>query len=212
MPLEQEWAPALSSRPTIGDPPRSAFARLSCPDAVVAQAPFAVVVGLAEERDSSVIGDALTRPETSQGAYTMTVQLIADGMQLARPDATWRVDLPVTADKPYPAVTVELVPDAQDDPIRASSIRAMYSIDGNPIGLAIRSVAIVRTPELIAAAPTAPEAPGVDMALPAGQVAPDLTVRIERSGPGSGGLLLLPDARRRSVDRHARRRAAGGHR
>ena len=84
-------------------------------------------------------------PESSHGPYTMTIQLIADGMQLAKPDATWRVDLPVTADAPYPTVTVDLVPDAQDEPVRASSIRAMYSIDGNPIGLAIRSVAIVRT-------------------------------------------------------------------
>ena len=121
----------------------------------------------------------------------MTIQLIADGMQLAKPDATWRVDLPVTADAPYPAVTVELVPDAQDEQVRASSIRAMYSIDGNPIGLAIRSVAIVRTPELIAAAPTPAPAPGVDLALPAGQVPPDLTVRIERAGPGTGGQLLF---------------------
>jgi hypothetical protein len=31
----------------------------------------------------------------------------------------------------------------------------------------------------------------VDLALPSGQVAPDLTVRIERAGPGSGGQLLF---------------------
>ena len=173
------------------DPPRSAYARLSCPDAVVAEIPFGVVVGLAEQLDRRVFGDTLLRPESSHGPYTMTIQLIADGMRLARSDATWRVDLPVTADEPYPAVTIDLVPDAQDEPVRASSIRAMYSIDGNPIGLAIRSVAIVRTKELIAAAPTPAPAPGVDLALPSGQVAPDLTVRIERAGPGSGGRLLF---------------------
>ena len=167
---------------------RTSYARLECPDAVVAATPFSVVVGLSPTPDKHVIAEPLPVPV---GAFTMTIQLIADGMQLAKPDATWRVDLPVTGDAPYPAVTVELVPDAQDEPVRASSIRAMYSIEGNPIGLAIRSVALVRTAELIAAAPAPTPAPGVDLALPAGQVPPDLTVRIERAGPGAEGQLLF---------------------
>src|SRR4051794_14112692 len=179
------------SAPDDADPPRTSYALLQCPDAVVATTPFRVVLGLSAEPDAHVIADPLVRPETSHGAYTMTIQLIADGMQLVSPDATWRLDLPVTAHAPYPTVTVDLVADAQDEPVRASSIRAMYSVDGNPIGLAIRSVAIVRTAELIAAAPPAAPAPGVDLALPSGQVAPDLTVRIERAGPGSPGQLLL---------------------
>jgi len=173
------------------DPPRSSYARLSCPDAVVAETSFDVIVGLAPQPDAHVIGEEMHRPDSSHGAYTMTIQLIADGMRLADPAATWRVDLTVTAEAPYPAVTVALVPEGQDEPIRASSIRAMYSVDGSPIGLAIRSVAIVRTPELIAAAPTPAPAPGVDLALPAGHVAPDLTVRIERAGAGTGGRLLF---------------------
>jgi hypothetical protein len=121
----------------------------------------------------------------------MTIHLVADGLRLADPGASWRIDLPVTAETPYPSVTIQLVPDAQDAPVLASSIRAMYSIDGNPIGLAVRSVALVRSAELLVSAPAQPPAPGVDLSLPAGQVAPDLTVRIERAGSeASGGLLV----------------------
>ena len=179
---------------TIGsepDPPRTTYARLSCPDAVVAEQPFDLVVGLADRPDARVVGEALHRPPWSVGAYTMTIQLVADGLRLADPGASWRIDLPVTADEPYPSVTIRLVPDAQDAPVLASSIRAMYSIDGNPIGLAVRSVALVRSADLLASAPAQPPAPGVDLSLPAGQVAPDLTVRIERAeSESSGGLLV----------------------
>ena len=77
----------------------------------------------------------------------------------------------------------------------------MYSIDGNPIGLAVRSVAMVRSAELLVSAPAQPPAPGVDLSLPAGQVAPDLTVRIERAGSeASGGLLVQLLAADPSID------------
>ncbi len=179
---------------TVGsepDPPRTTYARLSCPDAVVAAQPFDLVVGLADRPDARVVGEALHRPPSSVGAYTMTIQLVADGLGLADPGASWRIDLQVTAEAPYPYVTIQLVPDAQDAPVLATSIRAMYSIDGNPIGLAVRSVALVRSADLLASAPAQPPAPGVDLSLPAGQVAPDLTVRIERAESEASGALLV---------------------
>jgi CHAT domain-containing protein len=173
------------------DPPRTTYARLSCPDAVVVDTAFDVSVGLAAKPDQRVVGEAMTRPPSSVGAYTITIQLVADGMRLAEPTGTWRVDLPVTADDPYPATTVRLVPDATDQPITATSIRAMYSVAGSPIGLAVRSVAIVRSAELMERAPAPAPAPGVDLALPSGQVAPDLTVRIERAESQQSGRLLV---------------------
>jgi hypothetical protein len=173
------------------DPPRTTYAHLSCPDAVVAEQPFDLVVGLADRPDPRVVGEPLRRPESSVGAYTMTIQLVADGLRLADPGASWRIDLPVTADAPYPTVTVQLLADAGAAPVTATSIRAMYSIDGNPIGLAVRSVAVVRSAGLLATAPTPPPAEGVDLSLPAGQVAPDLTVRIERADSQASGALLV---------------------
>jgi hypothetical protein len=173
------------------DPPRTTYARLSSPDAVVVDTAFDVVVGLADRPDPRVVGEAMTRPPTSLGAYTMTIQLVADGMRLAEPTGTWRLDLPVSADEPYPAATVRLVPDPTGQPITATSIRAMYSVDGSPIGLAVRSVAIVRSADLLERAPAPAPAPGVDLALPAGQVPPDLTVRIERAESQASGRLLV---------------------
>ena len=174
------------------DPPRTSYARLSCPDAVVVDTAFDVIVGLAPQPDERVVGEAMTRPPSSVGAYTITIQLVAAGMRLAEPTGTWRVDLPVTADEPYPAATVRLVADPTDQPITSTSIRAMYSVDGSPIGLAVRSVAIVGSAELIDRAPVATKpAPGVDLALPPGQVAPDLTVRIERAESQQSGRLLV---------------------
>jgi CHAT domain len=173
------------------DPPRTTFARLSCPDAVVVNSVFDVIVGLADRPDPRVVGEAMTRPPTSVGAYTITIQLVADGMRLAERTGTWRLDLPVTAAEPYPVATVRLVANPTDQPITATSIRAMYSVDGSPIGLAVRPVAVVRSADLLTQAPAPPSAPGVDLSLPAGQVAPDLTVRIERAESQASGRLLV---------------------
>jgi hypothetical protein len=196
-PGEDEFAPVgagvagpVSAVPDE-DPPRTTYARLTCPDAVVVDTAFDVIVGLADRPDQRVVSEAMTRPPTSVGAYTITIQLVADGMRLAEPTGTWRLDLPVTAEEPYPAATVRLIPDPTDQPITATSIRAMYSVDGSPIGLAVRSVAIVRSAELLERAPAPAPAPGVDLALPAGQVAPDLTVRIERAESQASGRLLV---------------------
>ena len=165
------------------------YAKLSAPDAVVVEVAFDVVVGLADRPDPRVVGDVMTRPPSSVGAYVMTIQMVADGMRLADPAGTWRVDLPVTADAPYPETTIRLVADPTVAPITATSVRAMYSVDGNPIGLAVRSVAIVRSAALLEAAPVVEPAGGVDLSLPAGQVAPDLTVRIERAESQADGRL-----------------------
>lgn len=56
-------------------PPRSTTAR-----------PGAVIVGLADHPDRRVVGDALRRPESDVGPYTMTIQIVADGLHLGRPD------------------------------------------------------------------------------------------------------------------------------
>ncbi len=184
-------AAAVGSAAIGADPPRTAYARLSCDEAVVVDRPFDVVIGLGDRPDSHVVGDPLRRPASNVGPYMMTIQIVAEGLRLADPDGAWRVALPVTVDAPYPVATIRLTPDAGDAPIRATSIRAMYSIDGNPIGLAVRSVAIVRSADLLGQAPTQPTAPGVDLALPPGQVAPDLTVRIEQGGTEGGGQLLV---------------------
>ena len=197
--------PSGPRRPRSPTRPEATYARLSCPDAVVAEQPFDLVVGLAEHPDIRVVGQALLRPPSSVGAYTMTIQLVADGLRLADAAASWRIDLAVTADAPYPFVTLQLIPDAQEAPSGRRRSARCTPIDGNPIGLAVRSVALVRSAELLTTAPAQPPAHGVDLSLPAGHVAPDLTVRIERAESQASGRLLLQLLDGRSVDRHARR-------
>jgi CHAT domain-containing protein len=173
------------------DPPRTSYARVECPDALVGEQQFELLIGLAGRPDDRVAGEPLVRPETSIGPYTITIQVIADGMSLARGDESWRVDLRVTADEPYPFATIHLVPVSQREAVRLSSIRVMYSVDGHPIGLANRTVAIVRTAALLETAPAQPPAPAVELGVPMGDVPPDLTVRIERADSESSGQLLV---------------------
>lgn len=191
-PESEPGGPIGAGRPADRDPPRTAFARLECPEAVVAEREFDLVVGLAESPDSRVVAEPLRRPSTSVGPYRITIQVVAEGMSLARPSQSWRLDLPVTAEDPYPYRTLHLKAGSQGEPVRATSVRAMFSIAGQPIGLAVRSVAIVREAALLASAsPGTPQAPGVDLSLPGGQVAPDLTIRIERAESQASGRLLL---------------------
>jgi hypothetical protein len=157
---------------------------------VVVSKPFDVTIGLAPTPDERVVGGPMERPSTSVGPYTLTVQVVADGFDLADGSTGWRTDLPVTAEAPYPTQTLRLSAKEAASPIRAGTIRAMYSVDGQAIGLAVRPVAIVRDARLLSAAPAAPAEPGVDLSVPTAAVPPDLTVRIEVAGSQSSGRLL----------------------
>jgi CHAT domain len=183
---EAELEPA---REGSEDPPRSAHARLECPDVVVAEREFALTVGLAPEPTPGVAGGPLVRPASSVGPYILSVQVVADGFRLTRGGA-WRQDLAVTARSPYPAVVLYLAADPATPSIRAGTIQAMFSVDGQTMGLAVRSVAVVATEDLIGQAQVSPEEAGTDITIPTARVAPDLTVRILFGESESEGRLL----------------------
>jgi len=174
----------------VADPPRTTYARIECSDAVLAGREFPLVVGLTGAADPRVVGGPMERPADSIGPYTMTIQVVADGFSLSRADGSWRVDLPVTAVDPYPTAVIYLIPDAQQDPIRARSVSAMFSVEGHPIGLAVRPVAVVRDAVLLGATPSLSLEPAVGLSLPSAETAPDLTVRIEYADGESSGRLL----------------------
>jgi hypothetical protein len=170
---------------------REAYARLECPEAVVAEQDFDLLVGLSPTPDPGIVSEPMALPDWSTRDYQVSVQIIADRMSLAGEGQAWRVELPITAADPYPTRTLTLRAKAGSQPIIASSIRALYSVDGQPIGLAIRPVAIVRESAMLAGrAPTVTPA-GVDLSLPSATTAPDLTVRIERAESESSGRFLL---------------------
>ena len=170
------------------DPPRTAYGLLQCPDAVVADEEFELTAGLAAEPTAGVAGEPLIRPATSIGAYTLTVQIVADGFDL-RPGESWRHDLRVTADEAYPTFALHLTPAAQEEPVKPRAIQALYSTQGQTMGFAVRPVAVVRSEDLVADATSGPaEASGI--AVPTDATPPDVTVRIQLAESESEGRLL----------------------
>jgi hypothetical protein len=163
---------------------------LDAPGVVVAGAELDLLVGLSETPTPGVTGGPLVRPETSVGPYTLSVQVVADGFSLVDAAATWRRELRVTADAPYPSITLRLRADPSPGEIVTRGIRAIFSVDGQTIGMAVRSVAVVRTAELARTALELPAEGGVDIEVPAQPSAPDLTVRIVHGVSESDGRLL----------------------
>lgn len=172
------------------DPPRSAYALLSCPGLVIAGSEFDLLVGLSETPTPGVPGGPLVRPDSSVGPYTLSVQVIADGFALVDAGGHWRRELPVTADAPHPSIGIRLRAEPQAEPVATRGIRAIFSVDGQTIGMAVRSVAIAASPELARTAVDLPPEGGVDIAVPSQPAAPDLTVRIVHGVSESDGRLL----------------------
>ncbi len=161
------------------DPPRSAYALLKCNDVVIAEIEFALTVGLAKEPDPDISGDnELFRPASSVGPYTLQVQIVADGFGL-RLGESWRNELSVTVEKPYPQFTIHLTPEMRlKQNVWSRSIQAIYLVDGHTIGVAIRSVAIVRSKQYLDQATTLAQDSSTTFSIPTDTVAPDLTVSI----------------------------------
>ena len=186
--------------PREPDPPRTSYALLTAPDAVLAGAEFEVVVGMAPEATPGVAGGALVRPPSSQGAYVLAVQVVADGFRL-RDGESWRHELPVSAAQPYPSFRIHLTAEPLNQQVAARSIQALYSAAGQSMGFAVRSIAVVQDARLIATMqPPAAEEPAT-MAAPTNEPAADLTVRIQLGDSESGGRLLWTfDTPHASVD------------
>jgi hypothetical protein len=183
-------SPVAPPSPDDRDPPRSAYAQLECPEVVVAERRFSLMVGLSPQPAPGVAGGPMRRPDSSVGPYTLSVQVVADGFRLEEREQSWRKDLEVTYDAPYPMFELQLAADPQPEPIRARFIQAMYSVGGQTMGMAVRSVAVVRTEDLVPEARVPAQAPGTDLTIPLEREAADLTVRIIRGQSESDGRLL----------------------
>jgi hypothetical protein len=171
------------------EPPRSAYALLDGPDWVVCGERFDVVVGLAPQAVAGVVGEEMTVPDSVVGAYTLSVQVVADGFALAH-GGDWRVEMPVSAREPYPAVALRLVAEPQQAPVRARTLQAVYSIGGQTLGLAIRPIAVLRDRQQRAAEAATHTDPGFDVAIPEDWIPPDLTVHILGGKEENAGRLL----------------------
>lgn len=178
-------APPRSER-AERDPPRAAFALLTCPDAVVAREELELVVGLSRKRRPGVVGDKLRRPDSSVGPYTLTVSVVAPGFEL-RSGEKWRNRLSVTADAAYPTLALHLRAQRQTVNIVTRSIQAIFAVDGQTIGMAVRPVSVVKHASLLGEMAPSPEESPLDISIPTHEQAVDLTVHVnlDRSRPGT---------------------------
>lgn len=181
------------------DPPRSAYGLLRAPETAGEGEEFELVVGLSKEPAPGVAGSPLERPESSVGPYTLAVQIVAEGFRL-RDGESWRRDVWVTAENPYPVFTLHLTPEAQNEPRKQREIRAVYSVDGQPLGFAFRAVTVGWRGDH--RGETRQVSTGVNVAIPTASTAADLTVMIYRSEESETRLrwtfetphpLILPD-------------------
>ncbi len=175
--------PGTDSPPN--DPPRRAYARIECDDAVLADAAFDLTVGLSPTPVSGVVGPALIRPPSSVGDYELTAHVVADGFELA-PGETWRKTMLVTSGEPYPFVVFHLVAPAVPNPDQPQAINVLYSVENQTMGLGVRCVRVVGILAELEAVHAAPLPATVgSLAVPTAEEAPDLTIRILRgSEPG----------------------------
>ncbi|MBA2470624.1 MAG: CHAT domain-containing protein [Chloroflexia bacterium] len=169
------------------DPPRTAYAHLRCPRAVTAGDEFDLEVGIAKDPDSEVAGPELVRPIWSRGPYVLTVQVVAEGFTL-KPGEMSRHELPVTVEKPYPAVVLHLTANPQTEDVVPRMIQVTYFVGSQPIGVAYRALA-VRKEESVSVTLPDPVPLGSVMTVPGdGATEPDLTVQITE-GQVAGDLL-----------------------
>lgn len=186
------------------DPPRAAYARLDAPEAVVAGEQHRIAVGLSPEPDPNVAGDErLVRPPASSGPYTLSIHVVAPDFELAEGES-WRNELRVTREEPYPALELHLAAKRPAGAWKAALIQATYSVDGQTMGLAVRSVVVVRSQAGLDAAPPAEAGSTSTVPTDSGWPEPDLTVNVVATAPSDPDSLhwtfesphpvVLPDA------------------
>lgn len=204
-------APVITPRPARPEPPRSVYALLDAPATVVAREELEVRVGLSATQSAGVIGGALPLPESTVYPYVLSLQLVAEGFELADGGA-WRREVTATEEAPYPSTVFRLRSLPQEEAVHPRALQVIYSVGGQTIGFAVRPVAVVRTAADRYAAPPREQAPAVDMRVPIEPVAPDLTIHILRDpevresllwtleSPHEGVAWTADDAKRVSCD------------
>ena len=190
-----------SLAPPAGPPEeaaRHAYARLDCPDEVVVGQPFELVVGIAPDPRAGVAGGPMDLPP---GSYLLTAQVVAEGFGLTAGES-WRNELAVSDQSPYPSVALHLTAEPQRRNVRAAMIQVQFSIGGQVVGLGVRSLAALRRADLAGQEPVPAQDASVNLPVPTAATPADLTITI-KLGEQPGRLLWtfqsphpvdLPDA------------------
>ena len=167
-----------------GDGVRQAFGLLECPETVIVDQEFELVVGLTEESDYAELSDAMMIfPDDT----TIDVLVIAPGCTV-RHDEKWLQSLSIRPYEPLPSVSLHLTVPGSERYRPARTIKAVYSVPGRTLGIAVRSFAVARTESAIAS--VAPVQPAVTATIPA-PTGPlnDLEIIIQRFPEDPPGVL-----------------------
>jgi hypothetical protein len=165
---------------------RTVFPELSAPGVVVAKQEFELRVGFSPTPKPDVISEGFKLPPNLPREFPLAVQVVATGFT-TRADEALRHVLMVRRDDPYPTVTIHLKAAPQQQRVIARSIQALYSVAAQTIGMAVRSVSVVKSAALLEETGPPPQAENRDFAVPVGATAaPDVTVRLvrDRARPG----------------------------
>lgn len=130
-------------------PTRTIHGVLESDETVLIGAPFDLTVGISTAstplpttESASVIGDP--------APYRIDVQLFADGFDIALGES-WRQELVVTPASPFPSLTVHLTARDLLEPKAVRTITASFSVDGEPVGLAMRQLIVTTNPSVLSA-------------------------------------------------------------
>ncbi len=204
--VEPDWAaaPPRSARPRgalaapammgNGDEPQAAMAEAEPPEAarhvaygllrgpaeVVALEEFVLEVGLSQAPAAGVAGPPLALPPVAIEPYIVDVRIAAPGFTFPRRELQRR-QLAVSAADPFPVVNVRLVPKHPQADTLDRTITAEYSINGERLGDAIRSIRVLRASDLRSRPAADRVEAGVNVLAPTGEEVADLTVTVRTS-------------------------------
>jgi hypothetical protein len=181
-PVAGNGGPVARNRGPEPDLGHTAYGLLRAPTEVVAQVAFELEVGLSKDPAPGVAGPGMNLPPVKVEPYVVNVRIAAAGFAFAKPE-TQRIDLTVSEKTPYPVRKIRLI--AKPPPSEAEgidrTITAEYSIGGERLGDAIRSIRVLKAK----GQRTRPAAErveiGVNVIAPAGTEKADLTVTVRRS-------------------------------
>ena len=164
--------------------PHRAYGLLRAPAEVVALEPFTLAVGLSQRPAEGVAGTSFDLPPLDIQPYVVDVRIAAAGFTFPRGQKRRRA-LEVSAGDPFPTVEVRLVPKKQADPTIQRRITAEYSIGGERLGDAIRSIRVLRSADLRTVPSETQSESGVNVPAPTGESVADLTITVrEGDRPG----------------------------
>ena len=157
-----------------------AYGLLRGPAEVVALEPFDLEVGLSKVPAAGVAGPALNLPPVEAEPYDVDVRIAASGFTFP-PDQPQRLTLKVSAAHPYPVVNVRLIPKRPREGAVDRHITAEYSIGGERLGDAIRSIRVLPTSDLRTRPVAERVETGVNVLAPTGTEKADLTLTVRKA-------------------------------